>query len=172
MRSVGQSLALVSIAALALGASPSAHGSPRLLVFTTMFGVDGAFVGDANPVDEVPGDELPGEISHAIGSLDTAGNLFVVVRGLVFKDDPSVPPELRGINDEAEFRAEVSCLTEEGEAVVRRNVLTQGFPANRHGNSLIFAHIELPDPCIAPALFILAGSEHKWFAVTGFETEE
>jgi len=94
------------------------------------------------------------------------------VRGIVFKDDPSVPPELRGINDETEFRAAVSCLTDQGGTVVRSNVKTEGFPANKEGDSVIEAHVALPDPCIATAVFALAGSEDKWFAVTGFETED
>ena len=162
------------LGAPALAASHHRRPAPPhvLLSFGTMFGVDGAFVGPSNPVDDIPGDELPWEISRVIGRLDTAGHLFIVVRGLVFKDDPSVPPELRGINDEENFRAAVSCLTEDGDAVVRRNVVTKGFPANEAGDSLLFARVELPDPCIAPAVFILAGSEDKWFAATGFETEE
>ena len=149
------------------------HPKPQtLLQFRTMFGVDGAFVGDTNPVDDIPGDELPWEIASARGQLDTEGDLFLAVRGIVFKDDPSVPPALRGINDETEFRAAVSCLTDQGGQVVRSNVITGGFPANKHGDSVIDAHVTLPDPCIAPAVFVLAGSENKWFAVTGFETEE
>jgi hypothetical protein len=137
-----------------------------------MFGVDGAFVGDAHPVDGIAGDELPWEIDAVVGRLDTAGNLFLLIKGLVFKDDPSVPEDLRGINDEEEFRAAVACLTEEGGQVVERNVVTSGFPATRSGNSVIHAHVDLPDPCIAPAVLVLAGSEDKWFSVTVFETED
>ena len=176
-RTLGLALALLSTLGMGMnGGSQGNHGkhhSPKtLLQFGTMFGVDGAFVGDQNPVDDIPGDELPWEIAFARGKLDTDGDLFLFVRGVVFKDDPSVPAELRGINDETEFRAAVSCLTEVNGEVVRSNVETQGFPANKHGDSVIEAKVELPDPCIAPAVFVLAGSEEKWFAVTGFETEE
>jgi hypothetical protein len=52
------------------------------------------------------------------------------------------------------------------------NVITQGFPANEKGDSNINAKVELPNPCVAPIVFVLAGSEDKWFAVTGFESEE
>jgi hypothetical protein len=31
--------------------------------------------------------------------------------------------------------------------------------------------VTLPNPCVAPVVFILAGSEDKWFAVTGFESK-
>ena len=172
-------LAMLLLPALALGSSVpmsaagAGHPNKRnLLSFHTMFGVDGAFVGDANPIGGIPGDELPWEVRSARGHLDTAGNLFLRVKGVVFKDDPSVPENLRGINDEQEFRAAVGCLTEEDGQVVQRNVITTGFPATRSGDSRLKAHVELPDPCIAPAVFVLAGSEDKWFAVTGFETEE
>jgi hypothetical protein len=170
-------LSALTLVALLAGGAALAHGSlhrraPTLLAFHSMFGVDGAFVGEDNPVDGIPGDELPWEITSAVGRLDTGGHLFLRIHGLVFKDDPSVPPELRGINDEDEFRAVVSCLTEDDGGVARRNVVTDGFRANRRGDSLIFATVELPDPCVAPELLVLAGSEDKWFAVTGFETEE
>jgi hypothetical protein len=144
-----------------------------LLSFQTMYGVDGPFVGEANPIRDVIGDELPWEITKSIkGKLDTAGHLKITVRGLVFKDDPAVPAELRGKNDEAEFRGLVSCLSEEGEAVVTKNVITPGFPASAEGNAVIDTQIELPNPCVTPLVMVLAGSEEKWFAVTGFEAEE
>jgi hypothetical protein len=176
-RTLGLALALLSTLGMGMNGGSQGnqgkHHSPKtLLQFGKMFGVDGAFVGDASPVDDIPGDELPWEIAFARGKLDTDGDLFLFVRGVVFKDDPSVPEELRGINDETEFRAAVSCLTEDNGAVVRSNVTTEGFPANPQGDSLIRAHVTLPDPCIDPAVFVLAGSENKWFAVTGFETEE
>jgi hypothetical protein len=148
-------------------------GSKIILNFHTMYGVDGPFVGDTNPVRDVVGDELPWEIANFIhGRLDTKGHLTIVVRGLVFKDDPSVPPDLVGRNDEEEFRGLVSCLSEDGDQVVTRNVVTEGFPADVNGNSFIRAVVELPNPCVAPIVMVLAGSEDKWFAMTGFEEEE
>jgi hypothetical protein len=149
----------------------NAQRAQSILAFRTMYGVDGPFVG-ANPIRDVIGDELPWEIAKSRGRLDSNGHLMILVRGLVFKDDPSVPPELRGTNDETEFRGLVSCLTEEGDKVVTKNVATEGFPATPDGNSLIRAEIELPNPCVAPIVMVLAGSEDKWFAVTGFEAEE
>jgi hypothetical protein len=146
-------------------------GPPALLAFQTMYGVDGPFVGEANPIEGVIGDELPWEISVGKGGLRTNGHLKVKVRGLVFKDVPDVPPEKRGINDEPEFRARVSCLTEQGNLVVPMSVTTSGFPATMSGNADIDTMVTLPNPCVAPIVFILAGSEDKWFAVTGFEAE-
>jgi hypothetical protein len=78
--------------------------APTLLAFGTRYGVDGPFIGDANKVRGVEGDELPWEIGPVTGRLGADGRLFLIVRKLVSKDDPSVPPELRGKNDESEFR--------------------------------------------------------------------
>ncbi len=163
---------LVSFSVVA-GTGAEVKGAKKILAFHTMFGVDGLFVGEANPVRDIVGDDLPWEVAKfARGKLDTKGHLEILVKGLVFKDDPSVPVELRGINDESEFRGLVSCPTEENGSVVIKNVITEGFPANVSGDSFINTDIELPAPCVAPVIMILAGSEDKWFAMTGFEGEE
>jgi hypothetical protein len=170
-------IAFLFLAGLFTFMAPSEAGgfgiphAKTILAFRTMYGVDGPFVGEASPIRGVIGDELPWEIRKAVGKLDTNGRLKILVRGLVFKDDPSVPPELRGKNDEKEFRGLVSCLTEKGDNVVEANVITEGFPATESGDSFIKAKIDLPNPCVAPIIMVLAGSEDKWFAVTGFEAE-
>jgi hypothetical protein len=144
----------------------------KILTFSTMYGVDGPFVGDANPVRGVIGDELPWDVSgFIIGDLDTNGRLRILVHGLVFADDPSVPPGLVGTNDEPEFRGLVSCLTENGDSIETQNVVTRGFHASPRGDSFIHATVDLPSPCVAPIVMVLAGSEDKWFAITGFESE-
>jgi hypothetical protein len=149
------------------------HLPQLILRFQTMYGVDGPFVGDANPIRDVVGDEAPWEIAFVRGRLFANGHLFILVRGLVFKDDPRAPAGFVGKNDEGTFRGLVSCLTEEGEdKVVTKNVVTAEFPANINGDSLIRADLELPNPCVAPIVMVLAGSEDKWFSVTGFEAEE
>ena len=178
-------LAIVAIASLALvGASfavvqAAASVEAKVIIsFQTMYGVDGPFVAKGPQarsirVRGVVGDDLPWEITQPTeGVLETNGHLTISVRGLVFKDDPSVPPELRGKNDEEKFRGLVSCLTEEGDRVVTKNVITQGFRATEEGNSFIDAQLELPNPCVAPIVMVLAGSEDKWFSMTGFEAEE
>jgi hypothetical protein len=142
------------------------HG---LLSFSTMFGVDGAYVEEANAIRGVAGDELPWEVEgSATGRLTETGRLVITVRGLVFKSAPPVPRELWGKNDEAEFRALVSCLDDTASVV---NVVTAGFPATRVGDSDIDAQLQLPETCVAPLVFVLSGSEDKWFSVTGMEAE-
>lgn len=150
------------------------HRSPAILAFDTMYGVEGPLLDPANAIRGIVGDEAPWEIEHFIrGRLDTSGRLRIVVKGLVFADDPLSPPDFIGKNDEPTFRAVVSCLTESPqETIVVANVTTDPFPATLQGDSLIQQDLELPNPCIAPIIFVTAGSEEKWFAVTGFEAEE
>ena len=150
----------------------SAPAATRLLSFQTMHGVDDPFVG-ANPIRDIPGDEAPWEVAHFVhGTLDTDGRLHIIVRGLIFGNDPRVqPPSLIGRNDEATFRAVVSCLTVDGSgAVITANVTTEGFRATVTGDSNIDTTVSLPTPCVAPLVFVIAGSEFKWFAVTGSDT--
>ena len=165
-------LGIMGSAALAAAPPNGGEQGDTLLAFHSMYGVDGPFVGNTFPLRGIPGDELPWTVASAVGRLDTDGHLTIQVRGLVFTDDEEVPPELRGINDEPTFRAAVSCITEKGERVVRRNVVTEPFPATATGNSKIRATVELPNPCVAPTVLILSGSEDAWFAVVGFEAEE
>jgi hypothetical protein len=170
--------ALVLCGAAGVSTASGRHHSdnvvlPNILTFDTMYGVEGPFLGEANAIRGVVGDEAPWEVEHFIkGRLAKNGRLQILVRGLVFADDPSVPPELVGKNDEETFRGLVSCLTEEDETVVTRSVETDGFPADEEGNSYIDAKVDLPNPCVAPIVFVMAGSEEKWFAVTGFESED
>jgi hypothetical protein len=159
----------------ATGANANGNGKVvrRVLSFTSMYAVDGPFLGETNAIQGVDGDELPWVVESARGRLTSDGKLQIDVQGLVFSDDPKVPPELQGINDEAEFRGLVSCLTEDDQGkVVQVHVLTEGFPATVSGDCQINGHVDLPDPCIAPTVFVLAGSEDKWFAVTGVEVEK
>jgi hypothetical protein len=155
------------------GRENSDQALPFILTFDTMYGVDGPLLGETNAIRGIPGDEAPWRIDRFIsGRLFRNGRLQILVRGLVFADDPLVPPDLVGKNDEETFRGEVSCLTEDGTGgIVPANVVSDGFPASVSGDSFIDAKLTLPNPCIAPIVFVMAGSEDKWFAVTGFESE-
>lgn len=158
----------LALSAQDYGTDYSRPGKKLVLSFKTMYGVAGSFLGETNPVRGVNGDELPWILKSAKGKLFSDGRLIIRIRGLVFPVDPSVPENLRGTNDETQFRALVSCLTEESGAVVEQNVVTEGFPATVKGNSDIVAQIELPRPCVAPIVMVLAGSEDKWFSMTGY----
>jgi hypothetical protein len=173
-RTIVVALVLVCAAALPSVVLAGRHQVPlpKILEFDHMYGVDGPFIGEANAIRGIPGDELPWTVQRfARGRLDPTGHLQVLVRGLVFTDDPEVPPDLRGRNDEAQFRAMVSCLTETPAGVETANITTPGFPATVSGDAFIDTFVEVPNPCVAPLVLVLAGSEDKWFAVTGFESE-
>jgi hypothetical protein len=149
-----------------------AESARIVMSFGTMYGVDGPFVA-STAIRGIPGDELPWSVERVDGSLDANGHLKLDIKGLVFSDVPSVPSSLRGINDEAKFRALVSCIAEgEGDKIETVNVITAGFQATEVGDSHIDTMVSLPKNCIAPIVFVMAGTETKWFAVTGVESGE
>jgi len=167
--------AMVIIAIVPSRSSSTAPPPGTLIKFTTMYGVDGPFV-NSTTIRGVRGDELPWEVGNVDGSLTTDGHLQLSVTGVVFANDPEVPANIRGTNDEAQFRALVSCLTEakkgnghgNGEVkIATANVTTAGSSATTTGNSTIDAFVSLPNPCVAPIIFVMSGSEDKWFTVTG-----
>lgn len=141
------------------------HLESVIMAFGTMYGVDGPFINPANAIRNIPGDEAAWKLDSASGFLSKDGHLRIHVRGLIFGDGSP--------NDEATFRGAVSCLTEDEAAGTTpvANVFTEGFPATPAGDSEIDAQVTLPNPCVAPVIFVLAGSEDKWFSVTGFESE-
>jgi hypothetical protein len=147
---------------------------PKVLLQTNvMYGVDGPFVGDNSPIRGEVGDDLPWEPpSSVIARLMTDGRVFIAVRGLVLGFDDVVPENMRGVNPDDTFRGMVSCLTEDGDMSKEVNVRTRPFKADAKGNSLIFDKVELPNPCVAPILFVIDGDEDVWFAVTGAEQED
>src|SRR5262245_39140776 len=111
---------LTAAACLAISAPYTAHAIHRhhvpktLVAFSSLYGVDGPFVGSANPVRGIPGDGLPWEPPRFVDAkLTTDGLLFIVVRGLVLGADDVVPEDLRLTNPDATFRGVVSCLTED-----------------------------------------------------------
>ena len=67
------------------------------------------------------------------------------------------------------FRGLVSCLTDSATVV---NVPTDLFPATTGaataggGNAVIEQTLDLPNPCIAPIVFVTSGGG-SWFAATG-----
>ena len=91
------------------------------------------------------------------------------VRGLVLANDPSVPAALRGTNPFPNFRALVSCQSiGAGNTATITNISTGDFKADSAGDSTINAQVSLPQPCIAPIVFVTGPTgTDAWFAVTG-----
>ena len=150
-----------------LGSSSPASADPgTILKFDVLTPVTGPYVGTANPIRMVPGGGLPWMITSGTGFLSRDGRLDVRVRGLVLADQPSVPANLRGVNPVADFEAIVSCQTITGGMATVTNVSTGQFRASMTGNSEIRERLKLPEPCIAPIVFV-ASPAGAWFAATG-----
>jgi hypothetical protein len=64
------------------------------------------------------------------------------------------------------FRGLVSCQTIAGTAAAVQNVATDPFPASVTGDAKISQKLDLPDPCIAPIVFVTSPTL-AWFAATG-----
>jgi len=147
--------------------SVGAWADDGVLEADTMVGVDGPFVGNANPIRGVNGGGLPWVLDEAKVELDRDGKLEVEVEGLIIPADVGF-----GFNPAPFFRAIVSCLSvDAGGNVVTANVMTtngaevmEGDPQN--GDAKIEADVVLPTPCIAPIVFVTSPGG-SWFSATG-----
>src|SRR5512143_1388317 len=98
--------------------------------------------------------------------LKTDGKLEIEVSGLVL--DPSDPAVIAsgrgGTNPIPNFKAIVSCLSKDGAgSPITVNVSTGTFAADASGNSTIEDQVTLPQPCIAPIIFVTSPGG-SWFA--------
>jgi hypothetical protein len=144
--------------------SPVNAKEPKILEFDTMVGVPQAFTSAQNPIRGINGGGLPWTLTSAKGELKASGRLEVKVQGLVLAAGANT-----GSNPIASFRAIVSCLASDGSVV---NVTTDPFPATTGpassggGNAKIETTVTLPQPCIAPIVFVTSPGG-AWFAATG-----
>ena len=159
-------LALAGVLLLLQSSFVAAKGGPKILEFQTMVGVPQAFTGATNAavIRGVPGGGIPWRLDLGKGELSTGGHLEIKVRGLVLASGGNA-----GNNPVGVFRGLVSCLTSDAAVV---NTPTGDFPATLGpataggGNADIEADLNLPNPCIAPIVFVTSGSG-SWFAATG-----
>ena len=143
--------------------------STKIMKFDTMIGVPRPYTGTTNAIRGVPGGGLPWVVAFADGNLKASGKLEIAVQGLVI--DPNDPAAIAagrgGTNPSASFRAIVSCLSKDAAgAPTTVNVLSGPFPADAAGNSTIETRVTLPQPCIAPIIFVTSPTG-AWFAATG-----
>jgi hypothetical protein len=159
-------LAVASLLLLVSASLATAKGGPKMLEFQTMVGVPQAFTGDTNApvIRGVNGGGIPWRLDLGKGELSTGGHLEIKVRGLVLASGANA-----GTNPVANFRGLVSCLTDTAAVV---NVPTGNFPATTGpasaggGNADIEVDLDLPNPCIAPIVFVTSPGG-AWFASTG-----
>ena len=153
-------LALLT-AILGLQAAAVSARAAMILEWDTMVGVPAAFTGATNPIRGINGGGVPWILTSGSGELTSSGHLEITVDGLVLATT--------GSNPLATFRATVSCL---GADASIQNVQTGTFPATTGpaasggGDASIEADLVLPQPCIAPIVFVTSAGG-SWFASTG-----
>ncbi|GAB4448278.1 MAG: hypothetical protein OHK0041_08610 [Anaerolineales bacterium] len=164
-------LALALGAFLFAGSAPAASADEsKLLEFNSMVGLPRPYTGAANAIRGVPGGGLPWVIEFGKGKVSPEGRVDVKVKGLVFdpNDQAVIDRGLAGINTVPSFKAIISCLSKDAAGnPITVNVSTALFPADAAGNAHIKDTVVLPQPCIAPILFVTSPGG-AWFAATGF----
>ncbi|HXD10936.1 MAG TPA: hypothetical protein VN653_12805 [Anaerolineales bacterium] len=131
----------------------------KVLEFNTLTGVQSPFTGPTNAIRGVPGGGAPWKIDFASGKLKPDGEVRVSVRGLVLVSS--------GVNPVSNMKVIVSCLSKDAAGnPVTVNVATATFPADAAGNAQFDDRVNLPQPCIAPILFVTS-SGGAWLAATG-----
>ena len=146
--------------------STAAAKGPKILKFDTMVGVPAGLTGTQSqvPLRGINGGGIPGTVADASGELRANGHLEISVQGLVLAAGANA-----GSNPVATFRGLVSCVKSDGSF---QNIPTDPFPATTGpasaggGNAEIVADITLPQPCIAPIIFVTSAGGN-WFAATG-----
>jgi hypothetical protein len=141
----------------------AAAKGPKILKFDTMVGVPAGLTGAQSqvPLRGINGGGVPWVIADASGELRANGHLEISVQGLVLATTGSNPSQT--------FRGLVSCVRSDGTFA---NIPTDAFPATTGpasaggGNAEIVADVVLPQPCIAPIIFVTSGGG-SWFAATG-----
>jgi len=139
---------------------------PSILEFKSMIGVPLAYTGTRSPIREINGGGAPWVVESAKGELKQSGKLEITVGGLVLQSN--------GNNPVAMMKAIVSCQSVDagGNASMAKAetglfTATTGLASAGGGNVKIEANVVLPQPCIAPIIFVTAPSG-AWFAATGF----
>jgi hypothetical protein len=114
-----------------------------------------------NAIRGIPGGGVPWSIDKANGTLKENGDLDVEVKGLIII--------ATGVNPFPTFRAVVSCQSIADGAAVTVNRVTAPFPATTTGDAQFEGNVSLPSPCIAPVVFVTAGTGDPpaWFSATG-----
>lgn len=163
-------LGVALLAGAMLAAIPAAVGGSgkTILRAQSMVGVPLAFTGAKAPIRGINGGGLPWVVGFARAELAQGGWLDLKVKDLVIdpQDPVAIERGVAGTNPAAAFRAVVSCLTTSGSTV---NVQSEPFPATTGpggGDAEAALQLALPEPCIAPILFVTSAGG-AWFATTG-----
>lgn len=169
---IGTIVTMLFLSALFVSGSVSSASADesKVLEFNTMIGVPRPFTGGTNAIRGVPGGGLPWVIEFGKGKLSPGGDVDVLVKGLVFdpNDQAVIDRGIGGTNTVPNFKVIVSCLSKDTDGnAITVNVETGLFPADGEGNAHIKDNVDLPQPCIAPIVFVTSPGG-AWFASTGF----
>jgi hypothetical protein len=160
-RSLSIAILLALLVGLLIQSGLASAGTSNMLKADSMVGVPQALTGATNAIRGIPGGGIPWTLASGKVVLTTDGHLTVKVDGLVLASALSNPSPT--------FRAIVSCLAADASV---QNVQTATFPATTGlasaggGDSKIEADVVLPQPCIAPIVFVTSAGG-SWFASTG-----
>jgi hypothetical protein len=160
-RSLSIAIPLALLVGLLAQSGLAGGGTSNLLKADSMVGVPQALTGATNAIRGIPGGGIPWTLESGKVVLSTDGHLTVKVDGLVLAGSLSNPSPT--------FRAIVSCLAADGSV---QNLQTTTFPATTGlasaggGDAKIEANVALPQPCIAPIVFVTSATG-SWFASTG-----
>ncbi|MPZ87986.1 MAG: hypothetical protein GEU81_07905 [Nitriliruptorales bacterium] len=123
--------------------------------------VGNTLTGEAGAIRGVPAGGLPWVLDRGEARISDGSQIDVRVEGLVLAAGDNA-----GTNPQPEFRAIVSCLTHDTHAVENRT--SAPAPATPEGDARIRDVLDLPDPCLAPIVFVTNAAGTSWFAVSGF----
>jgi hypothetical protein len=163
-RSISIAVLLALVIGLLAQSSLAGAGTSNMLKADSMVGVPQAFTGAQNPIRGINGGGIPWRLDDAKVVLTTDGHLTVKVEGLVLATGANA-----GSNPIGSFMAIVSCLRSDASIA---NVASAAFPATTGpataggGNAKFEGDVALPDPCIAPIVFVTS-TGGAWFASTG-----
>lgn len=154
-RSVRLAALAALVAALAFSASVSADPGGVKALDASLVALPASATGGT--LQGVQAGGLPWRIEMGSARLFADGRLQVEVRGLVLDAGPAA-----GTNPIPTARAIVTCA---GAPATMSGIV----PFSATGDASIMETVEVPSPCLAPAIFfagITAGGP-RWFAVTG-----
>jgi hypothetical protein len=163
-RALSSAIALALLVGLLVQASLATAGTQNILKADTMVGVPPAFTGTQAPIRGINGGGIPWMLDSGKVVLTSDGHLTVKVEGLVLAAGDNA-----GTNPISSFRAIVSCLRSDTSI---DNVTTDPFPATTGpaasggGDARFEGDVTLPNPCIAPIVFVTSPTS-AWFASTG-----
>ena len=154
-------LAVGAVVVQSTAARDEGSSGKDVLEFDVMSPVVAPFTGGTHPIRGVNGGGVPWQIDRGRGDLSSDGRLEIRVKGLVLVSSGQNPVPM--------FRGVVNCLTTQSPDL-GVNLATAPVPASSDGDATIKATVDLPDPCVAPIVFVTSGTgppPGNWFAATG-----